>query len=181
MPFTLPLPPSDLAHVSPRHLPLFLSFSIRYPSHAQHAPRSPACHSFLVYLIFSTCRKPPLPLRSWDTTPNSALVQIVLSWCVHSFPLGSLRRLHRVREQPKPWKKLQHLSIIMADSEPATPFIPPRPDFGSPSGNSPAILPPVIPMSPSQSQVSVATPNRYYQSSPTSNTASSLRPHLLRA
>ena len=42
----------------------------------------------------------------------------------------------------------------MPDSEPATPFIPPRPDFASPGGHSPAVLPAVIPMSPSQ--VSIA-------------------------
>ncbi|KAI0255304.1 hypothetical protein BJV78DRAFT_1179039 [Lactifluus subvellereus] len=44
----------------------------------------------------------------------------------------------------------------MPDSEPATPFIPPRPDFGTPSGSSPAVLPAVIPMSPSQSSTSSA-------------------------
>ncbi|KAI9462542.1 hypothetical protein F5148DRAFT_1150473 [Russula earlei] len=42
----------------------------------------------------------------------------------------------------------------MPDSEPATPFIPPRPDIGTPSGSSPAVLPSVIPMSPSQSSSS---------------------------
>ena len=41
----------------------------------------------------------------------------------------------------------------MPDSEPATPFIPPRPDFGSPGGLSPAVLPAVV---PSPSQVSIA-------------------------
>ncbi|KAI0303322.1 hypothetical protein B0F90DRAFT_1816159 [Multifurca ochricompacta] len=48
----------------------------------------------------------------------------------------------------------------MPDSEPATPFIPPRPDIGSPAGNSPAVLPSVVPMSPSQS--STLSPNAFY-------------------
>jgi hypothetical protein len=66
-------------------------------------------------------------------------------------------------------KKLQH-SPIMPDSEPATPFIPPRPDIGTPLGNSPGVLPSVIPMSPSQ--VSVAPQIGHIQCSPPINTAS---------
>ena len=64
----------------------------------------------------------------------------------------------------------------MPDSEPATPFIPPRPDIGTPLGNSPAVLPSVIPMSPSQ--VGAAPKNRHIQYSPPFNTATSLRVHL---
>ena len=52
----------------------------------------------------------------------------------------------------------------MPDSEPATPFIPPRPDFGSPGGHSPAVLPAVIPMSPSQ--VSIALKSRLQHTCP---------------
>ena len=63
----------------------------------------------------------------------------------------------------------------MSDSEPATPFIPPRPDIGTPMGNSPSVLPSVIPMSPSQ--VGVISPNGCIQCSPPFNTASSLRAH----
>ncbi|KAF8265326.1 hypothetical protein EI94DRAFT_1736142 [Lactarius quietus] len=51
----------------------------------------------------------------------------------------------------------------MPDSEPATPFIPPRPDIGSPGGHSPAVLPSVIPMSPSQSSTLSPPPaNAFY-------------------
>ena len=70
----------------------------------------------------------------------------------------------------------------MPDSEPATPFIPPRPDLGTPLGNSPAVLPSVIPMSPSHSQVCRAPQNWAYTCSPpynTDNTAPSLRRYLL--
>lgn len=50
----------------------------------------------------------------------------------------------------------------MPDSEPVTPFIPPRPDLGTPLGSSPAVLPSVIPMSPSHSQVRRAPQNWAY-------------------
>ncbi|KAH9170820.1 hypothetical protein EDB89DRAFT_1907499 [Lactarius sanguifluus] len=50
----------------------------------------------------------------------------------------------------------------MPDSEPATPFIPPRPDFGSPGGHSPAVLPAVVPMSPSQSSTLSPPQNAFY-------------------
>ena len=67
----------------------------------------------------------------------------------------------------------------MPDSEPATPFIPPRPDLGTPLGSSPAVLPSVIPMSPSQ--VGAASKNRHIQYSPPFNTALSLRAHPLQS
>src|SRR6266404_1976791 len=65
---------------------------------------------------------------------------------------------------------------MMPDSEPATPFIPPRPDIGTPGGHSPAVLPSVVPMSPSQVGIALQKCLQNTVSSPPSDyTASSPR------